>query len=158
MTKQIEDYIMENLFGENRIIALEYIVFLRSLGIEFYKDDGDCWKNKIYYWLKFKDECVAFIAIKDPDEPENLWTVWSEDSKAFESDIPESEIKEIARKYIDFGHCGSCKKIIFGKTFEGVCGTTFRIDNPGRTELPFLKKMVEICIRYISDRGGSFSY
>ena len=92
MTKQIEDYIKENLIGEAQATALEFVAFLRSNNIEFYKDNGSCWKDKIYYWLKFKDECVAFIAIKDPDEPENLWTVWSDDSKVFEADIINDEI------------------------------------------------------------------
>ena len=28
----------------------------------------DCWKDKIYYWVKFNDECVYFIAITGPDD------------------------------------------------------------------------------------------
>lgn len=61
----------------------------------------------------------------------------------------EEEIKEIAWKQVDrCGNCGSCgggrKKVIFGREFDGVCGCTFRVDNPGAKELLFLKKMVEI--------------
>lgn len=154
MIKQIEDYIKENLTGEDQAVAFEFVSFLRSNNIEFYKDNASCWKDKIYYWLKFKNECVAFIAIKDPDEPENLWTVWSDDCKAFEADIMDGKIKNTAWKHIDFcGHCGSCSggksKVVFGKEFPEVCGCTFRIDNPGRNDLPFLKKMVELCKLYI---------
>ena len=158
MTKQIEDYIKENLTGEDQAVAFEFISFLRSNNIEFYKDNASCWNDKIYYWLKFKNECVAFIAIKDPDEPKNLWTVWSDDCKVFEADIVDGKIKNTAWKHIDFcGHCGSCSggksKVIFGKEFHEVCGCTFRIDNPGRNDLPFLKKMVELCKLYISNNG-----
>ena len=151
MTKQIEDYIKENLVGEDEAIALTFVTFLRNNNIEFYKDNGLCWKDKIYYWLKFNGECVAFIAINDPDEPENLWTVWSNDSAAFSTDIMDDEIKNIAWNHIDFcGNCGSCgggkNKIIFGNEFNRVCGCTFRLDNPQWSTLPFLKKMVEICL------------
>ncbi len=156
MTKQIEDYINENLIDEAKAVALEFVAFLRNNNIQFYKDNGSYWKDKIYYWLKFKGECVAFIVIKDPDEPENLWTVWSDDSTAFSNDIMDNKIKNNAWKHIDFcGHCGSCSggknKIIFGREFDGVCGCTFRVDNPQRSDLPFLKKMVELCKLYISN-------
>ena len=44
--------------------------------------------------------------------------------------------------------CGSCaggkRKTVFGKAFDGVCGCTFRIDNPTEKEIPFLKQMVII--------------
>lgn len=57
----------ESLIDEAKALALEFVDFLRNNNIEFYKDNSSCWKDKIYYWLKFKGECVAFIAIKDPD-------------------------------------------------------------------------------------------
>lgn len=152
--KTIEDYINEMLTDEAKTIALDFVSFLRENDIEFYKYNGACWKDKIYYHLKFNGEFVGFIAIKDPDEPENLWTVWSDNSKAFENENVNVEIKEAAYKHIDFcGKCGSCgggrKKIIFGKEFNKVCGCTFRIDNPNTADLPFLKKMIELHKEYI---------
>lgn len=59
------------------------------------------------------------------------------------------EIKELAWKYIDHcGHCGSCgggqRKVIFGREFKAVCGCTFRVDNPSKEDLLFLKKIIEI--------------
>lgn len=158
MTKQIEDYIREILTEKAQATALDFVTFCRSNNIEFYKDNGSCWKDKIYYWLKFKDECVAFIAVKDPDEPKNLWTVWFDDCQAFATNILENDIKTIAWNHIDFcGHCGSCgggkRKNIFGKEFAGVCGCTFRVDNPQLSDLPFLKKMVELCKLYISNNN-----
>lgn len=117
--------------------------------MEFYKDNGCCWKDKIYNWVKFKDACVAFIAIKDSDEPENLWTIWSDDSLAYEDSSVKDEIKIIAWKHIDHcGNCGSCgggkRKVIFGKSFEKVCGCTFRVDNAQSGDMPFLKTMIEL--------------
>ena len=158
MTKQIETHIEENLSGEAQQVALNFIAYLRNSNIEFYKDNGCCWKDKIYYWLKFKNECVAFIAINDPDEPENIWTVWSDESELYATDISDSDIKRVAWNYIDFcGHCGSCgggkQKTIFGKVFDSVCGCTFRVDNPDISDVPFLKKMIEIKKEDIMNNG-----
>lgn len=66
---------------------------------------------------------VASIAINDPDEPENLWTVWSNVNAAVRTDIMDDGIKNSAWNHIDFcGNCGSCgggkNKIIFGKEFN----------------------------------------
>lgn len=148
MAKQIENYVEENLTDEAQQTALEFINYLRTNEFEFIKDN-DYWKDKIYYLIKFRNECVCFIAIKDPDEPKHLWTIWSDDSKVYEDSSVEEDIKKIAWKYVDHcGNCGSCgggkTKIVFGKSFEKVCGCTFRVDNPKSSDLPFLKKMVEL--------------
>lgn len=152
-SKTIEDYINDNLTDEAKSIALDFVSFLRENDIEFYKDNGAPWKDKIYYHLKFNGEFVGFVAVKDPDEPENLWTVWSDNCKAFESGNIDDKVKETAYKHIDFcGKCGSCggrKKIIFGKEFNKVCGCTFRTDNPNKEDLPFLKKTIELHKEYI---------
>lgn len=151
MTKQIENFVEENITGQSKQVALDFIAFLRKNKVEFYKDDNGYWKDKLYFWVKLGEACLCFIAINNPDEPENLWTVWSDDCRAYEADISEENIKHVAWKYIDFCvHCGSCsggrQKIVFGKVFEDVCGCTFRVDNPNAEDLPFLKKMIEIRI------------
>lgn len=152
MPKQIEDYIKEHLTGEARKTAFNFVSFLREHHIAFYKDNGGCWKDKIYYWLKYKDNCVAFIAVNDPDEPENCWTVWSDDCKAYAADMAEQDMKKTAWKYVNFcSSCGSCgggkQKTVFGKDFDGVCVCTFRVDNPDASDLNFLKRMIEIRIK-----------
>lgn len=154
MTKQIENYIEKNLSGEMRQTALEFARYLEAKGLTFYKDNGDCWKDKIYYCIKSGGECVCFIAIADPDEPHNLWTIWSDDSSSYQDASMSDEIKNIGWRHVDHcGNCGSCgggkKKIIFGKNFPRVCGCTFRIDNAGSEELPFLKTMVDLRMREI---------
>lgn len=148
---EIEDYIVRELNSDEQEIALAFIDFLRGKKLTFYKDECECWKDKIYYWVKFKNECVCFIAIKDPEETNNSWTVWSADMDldGLEKYQTTLELKEIAWRKVDHcGHCGSCGggryKNIFGKVFNDVCGCTFRIDNPGSEDLLFLKEMVHI--------------
>lgn len=148
--RKIEDYINEELSLDHQKIALDFVGYLKDNEMEFVKDNG-YWKDKIYYIIKFNTECICFIAIKDPDEKDNHWTVWSDDMDSISlEDYPvEKALKEIAWKHVDgCGNCGSCgggrHKVIFGKEFEKVCGCTFRIDNPNAEDLLFMKKMVEI--------------
>ena len=113
---------------------------------------------KIYYLCKFNGEYICFIAIKDPDEPENHWTIWSEDSNAYEDVTADESVKNAAWKHVDHcGNCGSCgggkTKNIFGKVFDDVCGCTFRVDNAIQSDLPFLKKMIELRIAEISGKS-----
>lgn len=146
----IKDYICNDLPLELQSVALNFVSFLEENNITFYKDNCDCWKNKIYYWCKYNNDCVLFISIKDPDEPQNLWTIWSDDIKSewLENYDVDDNIKELAWKHID--HCGHCgggrRKIIFGREFKAVCGCTFRVDNPNKEDLLFLKKIIEIHI------------
>lgn len=150
---QIERYIEENLSGEMQKTASSFIAYLRAGNWTFYKDNSAYWKDKIYYWVQRNGECVCFIAIKDPDDPHHLWTVWSDDCKAYEDSSVAGEIKKFAWSHIDYcGNCGSCgggkQKVIFGKTFENVCSCTFRVDNAQTRDLPFLKKIIDIRIKY----------
>lgn len=153
--KFISNYISENLSSPDKEIALDFVDFLKSQGCEFIKDNG-YWKDKIYFLVKFCDKYVCFIAIKDPDEPHNRWTVWSDDmdSDFLSAHENDDTLKKSAWEHVDLcGKCGSCgggrKKIIFGKTFDNVCGCTFRFDNPDSNDLTALKKIVEIRIKEI---------
>ena len=147
---KITDYIRSELSPSEQKIALDFADFMENQGLEFEKDEG-YWKDKIYYIIKFQDECICFIAIKDPDEPGNNWTVWSDDMDSISlKDYPiEEKLREVAWSHADgCGNCGSCgggkPKVIFGKDFPKVCECTFRIDNPNAEDLQFMKKMVEI--------------
>ena len=109
MAKTIIDYINEYLSGEIQQTALKFVYFLQSQNLKFYKDNCDCWKDKVSYWVTYNNECVCFIAIADPDEPQNLWTVWSDESKLYEDYIVNNEIKQTAWTHVDLcGKCGSC--------------------------------------------------
>jgi hypothetical protein len=148
--REIQNYICEELSLDDQKIALDFVEYLKDNEMEFVKDNG-YWKDKIYYLIKYYTKCVCYIAIKDPDEKDNHWTIWSDDmSSNWLEEVPlEKRIKDTAWKYIDFcGNCGSCgggrRKVIFGKEFDNVCGCTFRIDNPDSDALLFMKKMVQI--------------
>ncbi len=152
----IKDYINRELSLSDREIALKFVRFLEDKNLTFYKDNCDCWKDKIYYWVRLEDKCVCFIAVNDPDEADNRWTVWSDDmgSERLEKSPYAAEINETALKHVDHcGNCGSCgggrHKVIFGKEFNDVCCCTFRIDNPDSDDLLFLEKMTEIRIKEI---------
>ena len=71
----IEEIISDNLPVAYQGNALDFIRFLRENEMEFIRDNG-YWKNKIYYLIKFQNKYMCFIAIKDPDEKDNFWTVW----------------------------------------------------------------------------------
>lgn len=92
--------------------------------------------------------------MKDPDEPENAWTVWSDDSAAYEAPLGDAETSEIGLKYVNrCEKCGACgggrMKTVFGKRISGVCMCTFRVDNADLNGLPFLKTMVELRLNEI---------
>jgi len=50
----IEDYILNELSADDRDIALDFINYLKDNYLTFYKDNCECWKNKIYYWVKWR--------------------------------------------------------------------------------------------------------
>ena len=161
--RTIEELICAELLPDDQSIALDFVGYLHKINAEFVRDVG-YWKNKIYYLVKYRGECVCFIAIRDPDEPENRWTCWSDDMDSdFLGSYPlENDLKKIAWKHI--GHCGSCgscgggrKKTVFGKVFDRVCGCTFRFDNPDVQTLLFMKKMADIRILEILHKMQSNS-
>lgn len=148
--RKIEDCVMEELALDEQKVALSFIGFLRAHHFDFIKGSG-YWENKIYYLVKLNQECICFISIKNPDEKQNHWTVWSDDMGAeWIADVQlQNDLKQIAWQNVDFcAACGACgggrPKTIIGKAFDGVCSYTFRFDNPGEHELPFMKKMAEI--------------
>ncbi len=158
--KNIRDYIRNELSEEEQAIAISFTDYLEENKMEFIKDNG-YWKDKIYYLINWQGKGVCYIAIKDPEEPNNHWTVWSDDmgSKWLEANDVDNNIKSVAWNYI--GHCGNCgscdggkPKTVFGKVFDKVCGCTFRIDNPNEDDLEFMKKMVDIRMKEIEETLG----
>ena len=150
----IRYYIKRELKKEDQRVALEYVKFIEESNLEIRKDNGAFWRNKIYYWILHKNECVAFIAIKDPEEPDTDWTVFSDDIKEeylLEEYVTKEE-KEIAFKHIDGCRCGGGPKKIFGEDVEWLCGTNFRFNTPTMEELPFMKKMIQLKIMEIDDK------
>ena len=138
---------------QNRANA--FVRYLLDLHLHFHRDTSPCWRDKRYYWVMDGTECVCFIAIADPDEPENRFTVWSDDmgDEALNTAV-DDRVRTLAWQHVDHcGRCGSCgggrHKVIFGRTFDDVCGCTFRVDNPDADDLLFLEEMVRLRITEI---------
>lgn len=147
--RSVKDIIHEELPPDDRITALEFITFLQENHLCFIRDNG-YWKDKIYYIVKHNDDNICFIAIHDPDDKKNRWTVWSDDMDAaiLEESSIEKALQETAWKHVDF--CGGGRsRTIFGKEFDNVCVCTFRFDNPDTEALQFMKEMVKIRMREI---------
>ena len=49
----IEYYIRRELSLDEQNVALEFVRFLKEKQLNFYKDNGAYWKDKIYYLCKF---------------------------------------------------------------------------------------------------------
>jgi hypothetical protein len=104
--------------------------------------------------------CGAFPA-KYIGEPEG-WIIWSDDSDSnwYTDTLRGESVKEIAWENVDI--CGKCSpgslcfggicKTIFGKTFDNVCRTTFRFDNPSCEAVECAKRLVEIRINNIHEK------
>ena len=68
----------------------------------------------------------------------------------------DDRVRTLAWQHVDHcGRCGSCgggrHKVIFGRTFDDVCGCTFRVDNPDADDLLFLEELVRIRITEIQN-------
>lgn len=98
----IEYHIQKKLSPNEQEVALEFVRFLKENHLSFFKDNGAYWKDKVYYWVKQEDSCICYIAIKNPDEENNHWTVWSEDmgSEWLKTDTEEVKVKEAAWRYV----------------------------------------------------------
>ena len=155
MSKQrIENFAIE-IFSENaQKEALGFIAYLRKNEMLFERGE-DYWKDKLYWTIRYKGECVCFILINDSEDKTEAegWTVWSDDSDSnWFADVPLDEyIRKIAWENVDFCvNCGSCKnpggtcKMIFGKNFDHVCITAMKFVNPDAETLECIEKMIEI--------------
>lgn len=101
---------------------------------------------------------VLYQLIKDHDELNNHWTVWSDDigSEYLNDNSIAESLKQLALSHVDeCSHCGSCgggnPKVIFGREFYAVCGCTFRFDTPQINDLPFIEYMIKAKVKQIDE-------
>ncbi|GHU35604.1 hypothetical protein FACS1894105_04620 [Clostridia bacterium] len=150
---KLETTVTETLTGSDQKNALDFISFLTAQDMQFERSTTDYWADKLYWYIKSRDEFVGYILINgygsvgDETEPEG-WTFWSDNynSDIFASYPIDERMKEIAFKYVDIGTCGGGITVkLFGREFYPVCnGTTFRFTNPEAEVLECVKKLVEI--------------
>lgn len=62
----IKDYIRNGLFFEAQSVALDFVSFLEEKGVDFYKDNCDCWKDKIYISVNSTIVVYALFQSKTP--------------------------------------------------------------------------------------------
>ena len=159
---RIEHHIRKLLTGEAQANALDFATHLRANDMPIVRCKNSYWKDKCAWTAKYRGEYVFFILLngspaQDKTEPEG-WVVWTEDrdTKWYEDAPIDERMKEIAWRHVDFGTCGSensPRKIIFGKEFEPVCGSTFRFNNPGGESLECAKKMAKLRMNDILTRA-----
>ena len=159
----LEAHIAEHLSGELRNIALEFAAFLRSADTELVRGGG-YWEGKPYWLAAYNGEfvCALLIGAEHPNQNPNTFTIWSDNCGTtwYENTNLDDNLKEAFWQSVDFcGSCGFCsggtRKIIFGREFDNVCGTTFRFDNPDRTAIKCAIKMVELRKNDISAYNNS---
>jgi len=153
LSHRMEYHIRKRLAGEAQANALDFAAYLRANGMPPMRFKNNYWKDKCAWAVKYRGEYVFFILLngspaQDKTEPEG-WVVWTEDRNTnwYENAPIDERMKEIAWRHVDFGTCGSetsPRKIIFGKEFEPVCGSTFRFNNPDEEALECAKKMAEL--------------
>ena len=157
MPNYVVDIINNLLIDDTQKNALDFINYLTANNMVFERGKG-YWDDKYYWMIKYNSEYICFILVGGEDEKkDNSWIIWSDDSASngYENYTLDERKKKIAYANVDFcGNCGSCSggtsKTIFGRTFDNVCRTTFRFDNPDSETVECVKKLIEIRINDIS--------
>ena len=149
--QKIEEFIIKHLVGDTQKNALAFVAFLRENEMQFHRDTNGYWEDKLYWWIKCKDEYFCFILINGYED--SHWGIWFEDGDSdCYADAPVSErIKEIAWANVDIfkgdcggGQCEGLRKVIFGRLFESLYRTLMFFDNPNTEALECMKKLVEL--------------
>jgi hypothetical protein len=125
---------------------------LRALGLSLERGTG-YWADKQYFIARHRGEAVCFFLIntgEDATEPPGL-TIWL--GGAIPEPI-EPDQQAIALRHIDFcAHCGGCsnpggsRQTLLGQTFDRVCITPFRFDNPGEAETACALRLTKALIQ-----------
>jgi len=123
--QKIEEFIIKHLVGDTQKNALAFVAFLRENEMQFHRDTNGYWEDKLYWWIKCKDEYFCFILINGYED--SHWGIWFEDGDSdCYADAPVSErIKEIAWANVDIfkgdcggGQCEGLRKVIFGDSLK----------------------------------------
>ena len=149
--------LQEKLSGEYLNAALQFTAYLAESRLQLKKDQSVFWREKQYYHVTHRDAFVCYLSIADPDDPEHAWTVFSVNSPSYATAEVPDDLREIAWQYMDLcRYCGSCgggrPRTVFGRRFDEVCGCTFRVDNAGTADLPFLREMIRLRVQDIDQK------
>ena len=141
--QKIEVIINEVLQDDTRKNALNFVSFLTANEMIVGENLSE---------VSYKDEVICYIHIDGSDQVPGPWTIWSDDNAIYEQeDVSlDKNTKEIAWKHANA--CGSCgggcspgsRKMIFGKEFNNICGSTFMFTDPDAETLKCVKKLLEM--------------
>ncbi|MBE6936677.1 MAG: hypothetical protein E7458_09355 [Ruminococcaceae bacterium] len=156
----LKNVLETRLAGEHLDAALQFAAYLEERGLRLSKDQSLFWREKQYYHVTYRDAFVCYLSIADPDDPDHAWTVYSVNSPSYASAEVTDAVRETGWRYVDFcRYCGSCgggrPRTVFGRRFDEVCGCTFRVDDAGTAELPFLREMVRLRMEDIDQKAKS---
>jgi len=137
--KTFEEKIINTLSGTSQENALDFASFLRA---------NEMTVDENHSQVIFGGKTLAYIHMDGNAEMPGPWSVWPEGNF---SDVPQGydfdeSMKEVAWKHINF--CGKCgqpcapgkPRILFGKEFDGVCGSAMVFTDPSGDDLVCLQK------------------
>jgi hypothetical protein len=147
--KTIEEKLKDTLSGELLINALDFVAYLRSIGMT--PGEGE---TRFYYMGQF-----ACIIIYDSD----WWMVCDCPTKEHKSFPIDESVKEYA--WASVKQCDKCggadgcghedmgaAKEIFGKRYENLCSSECHFFDPNGDDLVKLKKLMELWTHIIADK------
>ena len=139
--KSFEEKIIDTLSGVTQKRALEFANFLNTNGMEL---------DENHSMIIHQGKTLAYIHMDGNAEMPGPWSVWPEgDFSTVPQDYDFDEnMKEIAWEHINYcANCGgNCApgytKTVFGKEFEGVCGSVTVFTDPDEKAMKCLEKLL----------------
>jgi hypothetical protein len=137
--KTFEEKIISTLSGASQKNALDFAEFLKA---------NEMTVDENHSQVIYNGKTLAYMHIDGNAEMPGPWSVWPEGDF---SDVPQDydfaeTMKEVALKHINL--CDKCgqpcapgkNRTLFGKEFEGVCGSIMVFTDPGEDDLMCLQK------------------
>ena len=155
-TLKIENKLKESLIGEALKNALDFVSYLRSIGMTTNEDEEG---NRFYY----KGEIMSIIICwKDDANPSGLWFICDAPVSEHEGFPIEECLKEFAWSNVKTCNvfegnpcgCGSepGKSItVFGKDYTNICTSELQFFNPNAEALVKIKKLMDMWIYKINN-------
>jgi hypothetical protein len=139
--KTLEEKIFSTLSGTSQKNAIDFATFLKA---------NNMVADESHSQVIYQGKTLAYMHMDGNVEMPGPWSVWPDGDFSVAPqgyDFGES-MKEIAWAHINIcGKCGqSCapgsKKTLFGKEFEGVCGSVMVFTDPSGDDLTCLQKLL----------------
>ena len=134
----LENEITSKLSGEMQKNVLDFVAFLRGLGMTNHAEHTSA--------FEYKGEWVCILIINDGG-----WMLFDNPLTKNFDDFPlDEQLKEFALAHVNIcttGHCASSpgvRKTILGKEFDNVCTSEVAFFDPDTVTLQNVMRMIEI--------------